>query len=84
MDTDSFITHTATEDFADDVKNRYHTSNYEVDRPLTKGINKKIIGLMKDELGGKIITEFVALRSKTYPYLTDDDKNVKKVKGTKT
>ena len=38
---------------------------------------------MKDELGGKIITEFVALRPKGYSYLTDDDKNVKKAKGTK-
>ena len=46
-------------------------------------MNKKVIGLMKDELGGKIITEFVALRPKTYSYLTDDDKNVKKAKGTK-
>ena len=44
MDTDSFIIHIKTEDFykdiADDVKKRY-TSNYEVDRPLPKGINKK-------------------------------------------
>ena len=46
-------------------------------------MNKKVIGLMKDELGGKIITEFVALRPKGYSYLTDDDKNVKKAKGTK-
>ena len=38
---------------------------------------------MKDELEGKIITEFVALRPKTYTYLTDDDKNIKKAKGTK-
>ena len=38
---------------------------------------------MKDELGGKLITEFVALRPKTYSYLTNDDKNVKKSKGTK-
>ena len=38
---------------------------------------------MKDELEGKIITEFVALRTKTYTYLTDDDKNIKKAKGTK-
>ena len=45
-------------------------------------MNKKVIGLMKDELRGKIITEFVALRPKTYSYLTDDDKNVKKAKGT--
>ena len=46
-------------------------------------MNKKVIGLMKDELRGKIITEFVALRPKTYSYLTDDGKNVKKAKGTK-
>ena len=38
---------------------------------------------MKDELGGKIITEFVALRPKTYSYLTDDYKEDKKAKGTK-
>ena len=41
-------------------------------------MNKKVIGLMKDQLGGKIKTEFVALRPKTYSYLTKDDKNVKK------
>ena len=68
---------------SDDVKKRCDTSSYEVDRPLPKGINKKVIGLMKDELGGKIITEFVAFRPKTYSYLIDDDKNVKKAKGTK-
>ena len=39
---------------------------------------------MKDELGGKIMTEFVALRPKTYSYIMDDDKNDKKAKGTKT
>ena len=87
MDTDSFITHIKTEDFykdiADDIKNRYDTSNYEVDRPLPKETNKKVIGLMKDELGAKIITEFVALKPKTHSYLTDDDKNDKKAKGTK-
>ena len=38
---------------------------------------------MKDELGGKIIAEFVALRPKAYSYLNDDDKNVRKAKGTK-
>ena len=44
----------------------FDTSNYsEVDnRPLPRGMNKKVIGLMKDELGGKIIKEFVALRPK--------------------
>ena len=48
-----------------------------------KKMNKKVIGLMKSELGGKIITEFVALRPKAYSYLTDHDTVHKKAKGTK-
>ena len=87
MDTDSFIMNIKTEDFykdiANDVEKRFDTSNYEVDRPLPTGKNKKVIGLMKDELGGKIIMEFVTLRPKTYSYLTDDCKEDKKAKGTK-
>ena len=87
MDTDSFIMNLKTNDFykdiASDVENRFDTSNYEVNRPLPMGKNKKVIGLMKDELGGKIITEFVTLRPKTYSYLTDDGKEDKKAKGTK-
>ena len=39
---------------------------------------------MNDELGGKIMTEFAALRPKTYSYLTDSGKNDKKAKETKT
>ena len=54
-----------------------------VDRPLHTGTNKTEIGLMKDELGGRIMTEFVTLRPKTYAYLIDDDSEVKKAKGTK-
>ena len=87
MDTDSFIMHIKTEDFykdiADDVEKRFGTSNYECARPLPTGKNKKVIGLMKDELGGKIMTEFIALIPKTYSYLTDDCKEDKKAKGTK-
>ena len=64
-------------------KKRIDTSNYEVNRPLPKGKNKKMIGLMKDELGGKTMTEFVALRPKTYSYLMDDGGSYEKVKGTK-
>ena len=75
MDTDSFIMNIKTNDFykdiSDDVGHRFDTSNYEVNRPLPIGKNKKVIGLMKDELGGEIITEFIALRPKTYSYLTD-------------
>ena len=87
MDTDSFIMNIKTEDFykdiANDVEKRFDTSNYEVNKPLSTGKNKKVIGLMKDELGGKIITEFVTLRPKTYSYLADDGKEDKKTKGTK-
>ena len=87
MDTDSFIMNIKTNDFYKDIANnvekRFDTSNYEVNRPLPTGKNKKVIGLMKDELGGKIITEFVTLRPKTYSYLTDDGKEDKKAKGTK-
>ena len=87
MDTDSFIMNIKTndfyEDFANDVENRFDTSNYEVNRPLPMAKNKKIISLMKDKLGGKIIMEFVTFRPKTYSYLTDDGKEDKKAKGTK-
>ena len=87
MDTDSFIMSIKTEDFykdiANDVEKKFDTSNYECDRPLPTGKNKKVIGLMKDGLGGRIITEFAALRPKAYSYLTDDCKKDKKAKGTK-
>ena len=45
-------------------------------------MNKKVIGMFKDELGGKIMKEFCAPRAKTYAYLTDDDNEHKKAKGT--
>ena len=81
MDVDSFIMHIKTDDFykdiADDVEKRFDTSNHEINRPLPTGNNKKVIGLMKDELRGKIVTEFVALKPKTLLYLTDEDKKQK-------
>ena len=87
MDTDSFVMNIKTNDFykdiANDVEKRFDTSNDACNRPLPIGKNKKVIGLMKDELGGKIITEFVILRPKTYSYSTDDGKEDKKAKGTK-
>ena len=80
MDTDSFIIQIITEDFyediADDVEERFDSSNYGYNRP--KGKNKKVIGLMKE-----LMTEFAALRQKTYSYLTDDGNSDKKAKGTK-
>ena len=63
MDMDSFIMNIKSNDFykdiSNDVENRFDTSNYEVKRPLPTGKNKKVIGLMKDELGGKIITDLL-------------------------
>ena len=73
MDTDSFIVYIKTDDIykdiAHDVETRFDTSNYEseydsIDTPLLKGKNKKVIGLMKDKLGEKIMTKFVGLREK--------------------
>ena len=71
------------EDIADDVEKRFDIPNYEVNGQLPTGKNKKVIGLMKDELGGKIMTECVALRPKVYSYLTVDGNSDKKAKGTK-
>ena len=78
-DTDSFVMYIKTEDFykdiADDVERWFDTSNYDKKdkRPLPIGKNKKVIGMFKDELGGKIMTEFCALRAKAYAYKLDDD-----------
>ena len=52
-------------------------------RPLPIGINKKVNGMFKDELGGKITTEFCALRAKIYAYLMEDCSEHKKAKGAK-
>ena len=88
-DTDSLIIHIITEDIfeeiAGDIKIWFDTSNYDENykRPLSMGMNKRVYGFAKDELGGKIMKEFVALRSKTYAYLMDDDSEKKKAKGTK-
>ena len=70
-------------DIANDVKTKFDTSNYELDSPLIKGKNEKVIGFMKDELGGKIFTKFVGLRGKTYSNLIDEGSEDNKAKGTK-
>ena len=85
MDTDSFIVYIKTDyilkDIVEDVKTRFDTSNYESDRPLPKGKNKKVIALMKDELGGKMMIKFVGLTAKTYSYLKDNGSEDKNSKG---
>ena len=87
MDTDRFVINVKTKDFykdiAEDVMERFDTSDFSNDGPLPIGINKKVVGLMKDKLGGGIINEFVALRPKAYSYRTADLVELKKAKGTK-
>ena len=83
----SFIVHVKIDDIykdiAEDVETRFDTLNFEIRRPLPKGKNKNVIGLMRDELGGQIMKEFVRLRTKTYSYLKDNTDEDKKAKGTK-
>ena len=88
MDTDSLIYSIKTEDFysdiSPDVESRFDTSGYPNDgsRSLPVGKNKKVIGLMKDELGGEIMKEFVSLRAKMYSYRVGNSEP-KKCKGIK-
>ena len=76
MDTDSFVYKIETENFykdiAKDVEKRFDASGYSKDDTIKKnkkalpiGKNKKFIGMIKDELRGKIMMEFVALRAKS-------------------
>ena len=89
MDTDSFVMHVNTDDFYHDISNDvnllFDTSNYSTKllRPLPIGINKKVLGKFKDELGGKTMSEFCALKAKAYAYKLNDDSECKKAKGTK-
>ena len=86
MDTDSLVYKIKTKDFykdiAKDVEARFNTSGYVPDRPLPIGKIKEVIGLMKDELGGKIMKEFISLRLKMYSYRVKNSEP-KKCKGIK-
>ena len=86
MDTDPLIYSIETDDLykdiADDVKDRFDMSGYNPDRPLPVGLNKKVIGLMKDKLGGEIMTESVTLRPKMYAHKAGSAES-KKCKGIK-
>ena len=89
-DTDSLCYEMETDDFfqdiSADVKEKFDTSNFPKIHPsnIPTGINKKVIGMMKDEAGGKIIEEFVGLRSKLYSVrMYEDKKEEKKCKGIK-
>ena len=89
-DTDSLMCEIETEDFykdiSGDVKDRFDTSNYPENHPsgIPTGINKKVLGMMKDEAAGKIIKEFVGLRAKLYSYkMYEGGEEIKKCKGIK-
>ena len=89
MDTDSLMYLIETEDFykdiSGDVKDKFDTSNYPENHPsgIPTGQNKKVLGMVKDEAGGKIIKEFVGLRAKLYSYKMDEGEETKKCKGVK-
>ena len=63
-----FLAHVKTDniykDIAEDVETRFDTSNYEINKPFPRGKNKKVIGLMKDELDEQIVKKNVGLRAK--------------------
>ena len=88
-DTDSFLYEIQTEDFykdiSGDVKNRFDTSDYLEKHPsgIPTGINKKVLGMFKDEAKGKNITEFVGLRAKLYSFKMEEGQEKKKCKGIK-
>ena len=88
-DTDSFLYEIETEniykDISGDVKDRFDTSNYPEGHPsgIPTGINKKVLGMMKDEAAGKILNEFVGLRAKLYSFKMDEGKENKRCKGIK-
>ena len=65
------------------MQTKLDSLNYELGRPLPKGKNKKVTGLIRDELGGKIMNNLLGLRAKTYSYLTDINDEDKKAKDTK-
>ena len=89
MNTDSFVIHIGTdnvfEDFEKISKEWLDTSGYDknLNRPITTGLNKKVIGKFKDELFGLITTKFIAIRSKVYGFKFIDDNIIKEQKNVK-
>ena len=88
-DTDSLMYEIQTEDFykdiSKDVKHKFDTSDYPPNHPsgIPSGVNKKVLGMFKDEAGGKVIDEFVGLRAKSYSYKMSEGEESKKCKGVK-
>ena len=88
-DTDSLLYLIHTDDFyndiSQDIETKFDTSDYPPDHKsgILTGVNKKVIGMFKDEVAGRQITHFVGLRPKLYSFKVEDDKVVKKCKGIK-
>ena len=87
MDTNFLVYNIKTDDFyediTDDVEAQFDISGYSHSHLLPMEVNKKVIGLMKDKLGRRIMTEFMALRPKLYAYKTLGGSGDKKCKGVK-
>ena len=88
-DTDSLMYQIYTDDFykdiSPDILSKFDTSDYDPNHPsgIPTGVNKKVIGMFKDEVAGKQITRFVGLRPKLYTFEIEEDKEVRKCKGIK-
>ena len=88
-DTDSLMFQIYTDDFykeiSPDIKTKFDTSDYPPNHKsgILTGVNKKVIGMFKDEVAGKQITCFVGLRPKLYSFRIEEDKEVRKCKGIK-
>ena len=72
-------------DISADVKRRFDTSDYPPNHPsgIPSGLNKKVIGMFTDEVGGDIIDEFVWLRAKLYSYKMFEGEESKNARGLK-
>ena len=88
-DTDSLMFQIYTDDFykdiIPDILTKFDTSDYPPNHKsgIPTGVNKKVIGMFKDEVAGKQITCFVGLRPKLYSFRIEEDKEVRKCKGIK-
>ena len=88
-DTDSLMYHIRTDDFykdiSHDIEDKFDTSDYPTDHKsgILTGVNKKVIGMFKDEVAGKQITHFAGLRPKLYSFKIEESNEVRKCKGIK-
>ena len=88
-DTDSLMYLIQTDDFYSDIKKdikrKFDTSDYPENHPsgIKTGVNKKVIGKYKDEVGGKQITHFPGLRPKLYSFKVENEGEILKAKGVK-